>query len=247
MRIQTALFNLEFCLYCTILCKFINLYYYVHMKEAPAHRRYAVITADVVDSRKAASFTSLRDRKLKAATARHSKQKLILSPYTITAWDEFQTVMSKPEHTPRVILDLRRIFYPLELRIAVGIGAAIGVYRNPINIHAGGEAFERARQASDRLKSGSSKFRVLTRFETGSEILDIVANTIYGLQDSLLAGTTARQWTTIGLQLETNSQESTAKKLNLGVSTVSRNLKRGHYWQLLETVHSMESVLKTLF
>src|SRR5208283_4361947 len=107
------------------------------------------------------------------------------------------------------------------------------------------EAFERARKAADRLKSGPSKFRVLTCFETGSEILDIVANTIYGLQDSLLEGTTAKQWATIGSQLETNSQEATAKKLNLGVSTVSRNLKRGHYWQLLETVRAMELILNT--
>lgn len=215
------------------------------MKRTPsaAPVRHAVVTADVVDSRRVASFRSVRDRKLKAATALHTKHQLILSPYTITAWDEFQAVVSQPGHVPRLILDLRRIFFPLELRIAVGLGAASGVRRNPINIHAGGEAFERARQAADWLKFGSSKFRVLTRFETGNATLNLVANTIYGLQDSLLERTTAKQWTAIGVQLETGSQDLTAKKLRLRASTVSRNLRRGHYWQLVEAARAMESIL----
>ncbi len=204
---------------------------------------HAVVTADVVDSRRTAAFPAVRDRKLKAATALHTRQKLIVSPYTITAWDEFQTVLTRPGHVPRLILDLRRIFFPLELRIAVGLGAASGVRRNPINIHAGGEAFERARQAADWLKFGSSKFRVLTRFETGSATLNLVANTIYGLQDSLLERTTAKQWAAIGVQLETGSQDLTAKKLRLRASTVSRNLRRGHYWQLVEAARAMESIL----
>jgi hypothetical protein len=213
------------------------------MSSGRTSLQYAVITADVVNSRKVVSFRAVRDRKLKAATALHTTQKLILSPYTITAWDEFQTVMSRPEHTPRIILDLRRIFHPLELRIAVGIGHASGVKKNPINVYAGGEAFERAREAADLLQAGAFKFRVLTRFETGNETLDTIANTIYGLQDSLLEGTSARQWETVGLQLETGSQEKTAKKLKVDISTVSRNLKRGHYWQLLETARAMEAIL----
>ena len=35
---------------------------------------------------------------------------------------------------------------------------------------------------------------------------------------------------------ELSSLEQTAKRLKLDVSTVSRNLKRGYYWQLIETV-----------
>jgi hypothetical protein len=208
---------------------------------------YAVVTADVVDSGKITFFPSARDRKTLAASVLHTEQELIFSPYTLTAWDQFQAVLSRPGHAPRVLLDLRRIFYPLELRIAVGIGGASGVYGNPVNIHEDGEAFERARRAQDWLKNGSSKFRVLTRFETGNRILDSMANTIYGLQDALLEGTTARQWATIGLQFETGSQEQTARELNVAVSTVSRNLRRGHYWELIETARAMESILSELY
>jgi len=208
---------------------------------------YSVITADVVGSRKIESFRPKRDRKLEEVSRLHLKQKLILSPYAVTAWDEFQAILSKPAHTPRVILDLRRLFYPFQLWIAVGIGTVSEAHRKPVNRYAGGEAFERAREAADRLKSGSTKYRLLTGFESGNEIFDTIANTIYRLQDALLEGTTEKQWAAINMQLETGRQDLTAKRLTLDISTVSRNLKRGYYWHLVETVDAMERIVKTYF
>ena len=208
-------------------------------------KRYSVITADVVGSRKIAAFRPNRDRILKEISRLHLKQKFILSPYAVTAWDEFQVILSKPEHTPRVIFDLRRLFFPFQLWIAVGMGAATGAHREPVNVYAGGEAFQRAREAAERLKSVSTKYRVLTDFESGNKILDTIANTIYHLQDSFLEGITAKQWATINMQLETRSQDLTARRLSVDTSTVSRNLKRGYYWHLVETVEAMERILKT--
>lgn len=208
---------------------------------------YSVITADVVNSRKVDVFRPKRDRSLSKITKLHLDQRLILSPYAVTAWDEFQVILRKPEHAPRVILDLRRVFYPLQLWIAVGIGHVSEPRKRPVNQYAGGEAFERAREAAERLKSGSPKYRLLTSFESGLEIFDTIANTTYLLQDTLLEGTTAKQWATINTQMEMGRQELTAKKLALDISTVSRNLKRGFFWQLVETVNAMERVMQAYF
>jgi hypothetical protein len=208
---------------------------------------YTVITTDVVDSREIESFPLKLDRKLTQVSRLHLKKKLILSPYTITAWDEFEVILDDPKYAPRVILDLRRLLFPFQLRIAVGMGTASGAHKNPINIHAGGEAFQRAREAADRLKSKYSKFRLLTEFESGKEMFDTIANTIYRLQDSLLQAITEKQWAAINMQMETGRQESTAKRLNLDISTVSRNLKRGYYWHLVETTDAMERIVKSYF
>lgn len=213
----------------------------------PKPKCYCVITADVVDSRKVASFRLKRDKKLHTVSELHLTHNLILSPYAVTAWDEFQVVLSKPEYCARVLLDLRRLFYPLQLWIAVGIGSASGVHKQPINIHAGGEAFERARAAADRLKLESSKYRILTAFESGNETFDTIANTVYRLQDSLLEGTSEKQWAAINMQMETGSQDAAARRLKLDISTVSRNLKRGYYWQLIETAGAMERIVKSYF
>lgn len=207
----------------------------------------SVITADVVDSRHVDGFREKRDLKLKSATRLHTKGGLVLTPYTITAWDEFQVVLTKPEFTPRAILDLRRIFFPMELWIAVGIGSATGLDLGPVNVNAGGEAFERARTAADRLKTVSPKSRALTSFETGNEIFDVIANTIYELHDALLEGRTEKQWEAINMQMEAGRQDLAADRLDRDASTISRNLKRAYHWQSLDTVNAMEKVIRAYF
>jgi hypothetical protein len=217
------------------------------MEAATDQQLYSVIVADVVGSRKIRSFSSQRDVRLDAVSELHRRNGLILSPYTVTAWDEFQVILSRPEHAPRVLFDLRRLFVPFELWIAVGMGTATGTDRQPINKYAGGEAFERARAAANRLKSPSPKYRILTSFETGNADFDIIANTVYHMQDSLLEGGTEKQWATINTQEETRSMEQTAQRLGINISTASRNLKRGYYWHMLDTIDAMESIIKMHF
>jgi len=233
---------------CMLLCNKLYLYVMVQsMGSAISPQQYTVITADVIGSRKIGSFRSLRDARLDAVSMLHRENGLILSPYTVTAWDEFQVILSRPEYAPRVLFDLRRLFIPFGLRIAVGMGAATGTDRQPINKYAGGEAFERARTAADRLKSPSPKYRILTSFETGNAEFDLIANTIYHLQDSLLEGGTEKQWATINMQEEIHNLEQTAQRLGINISTVSRNLKRGNYWHLVDTIDAMERIVKLHF
>jgi SatD family (SatD) len=210
-------------------------------------RRYAVITADIVGSRKIPAFRSKRDTKLRAISRLHLKKQLILSPYAVTAWDEFQAILRKPDYLPQVIWDLRRLFRPYSLWLAVGMGEVSEAHRRPVNVYAGGSAFERARLAADRLKSGNPKFTVLTAFESGNAVFDSIANTLYHLHDTLLDRTTEKQWTVINMQTETGRQEVTARKLSLDISTVSRNLKRGSYWQFEETRKAMEQIIPSYF
>jgi hypothetical protein len=216
----------------------------VQEKKAVAGK-YAVITADVVRSRSFANFRQKRDGKLAPLSRKHTADGLIVSPYAVTVWDEFQGILTSPQLFPRVIFELRRSFFPMELRVAIGIGRVSEPRKAPINQFAGGEAFERARAAMDRLKSNKgSKYRVLTAVESGDRILDVSVNTIYRLQDTLVGGVTPKQWTTINWVTRTGSQEGAAKKLGVNVSTVSRTLRRAHYWQIEEAVRATEEYLK---
>lgn len=176
----------------------------------------------------------------------HIEQGWILSEYAVTAWDEFEAILTRPTNLPSVILDLRRYFHPFELWIGVGIGDVSEPYKKPVNVFAGGEAFERAREALNRLKSKRSKTGGLTSLLTGNEMLDLIANTIYDLQDTLLQSISTRQWQTINIYMETNRQDLTAKKLKLNESTVSRNLRRGFWWQMQETRQTMEQLIDML-
>ncbi|MGA3092579.1 MAG: SatD family protein [Terriglobales bacterium] len=202
---------------------------------------------DIVGSRHIEEFRRKRDLKLNHISKLHVDKKWILSEYAITAWDEFEGILSRPSNIPAVMLDLRRRFYPFALWVGVGIGKVTDPHRKPVNEFAGGEAFERAREAVNQLKTKGSKTGILTALVTGNETLDLVANTVYHLHDTLLESISAKQWQTINVHMETHRQDLTAKRLRLNESTVSRNLRRGFWWQMEETREAMERVIEAYF
>jgi hypothetical protein len=207
-------------------------------------KTYAVLIADVMGSRTHADLRGLLGQKLAVISRRHLRRKLIQLPYTVTAGDEFQTVTRNLPSIPQVLQELRAALRPLSLRIGVGFGRIPGRIQAPVN-RLGGEAFQSARKAIESIKAGSLfKFEVLTAFVSRHERFDKTINLIYGLHDTLVLKITARQWETIGQFLDAPTLERTAKRLKLDPSTVSRNLKRGYYWQVTETVIIAGSLIK---
>jgi len=206
---------------------------------------YAVLIADVMESRARADLRSLLGNKLAVISRRHLHRKFIQMPYSVTAGDEFQSITR--DLIPAVIQDLRVALRPLSLRIGVGLGGVDGRIRPPVN-HLGGEAFQCARQAIESIKTGKLfKFAMLTAFVSRYEHFNKTINLIYGLHDTLALNITERQWETIREFRDTPTLEQTAKRLQLDNSTVSRNLKRGYYWQLQETVKATESLITCTF
>src|SRR5271154_2539327 len=195
-------------------------------------RRYAVLIADVVGSR--------TRRNLRALLG----ERLIRLPYAITAGDEFQTIAWSCGRLPELIFDLRARMWPLRLRMGIGIGQVAGRLQRPVN-RLGGEAFELARTALGRLKGGAgNKFKVLTRFASQDAVFDSTANLIYALQDTLLQKITEKQWETIAVFRTKRRLQAAARELRLDASTVSRNLKRGYFWQVEQTMEGMRILIE---
>lgn len=209
--------------------------------------RYAAITADVIGSRSFPHFRADISRKLQKLSSAHLKQKLVLHPYTVTTWDEFQTLLVDLVRLPEIIFDLRRLLRPFDLRVGVGIGQAETVPKKPIN-EWGGSAFERARKALENLKEKKGqKFRRLTEIRSERQNFDRLAQLVYDLHDTLAQQVTDHQWQTINALIQTTSQEKAAKKMRLHESTVTRNLQRGFYWQMRETIDIMATIIKEHF
>lgn len=203
---------------------------------------HAVVIADVISSRSTGHLRQSLNEKLRIASIAQLDDRLIRVPYAVTAGDEFQVVASHLDRIPKLILDLRRRLLPFRLRIGIGVGRIEGQVRRPVNRIAG-EAFENARQAIVEIKS-TRKYPTLTRFHSGRRIFDDVANLIYGLHDTLIRRTTTKQWETIATYLIKNRVDYTAKALDIDRSTASRNLKRGFFWQMEDTVVVMEEVIR---
>jgi hypothetical protein len=208
---------------------------------------YAVLIADVMKSSTRTDIRDLLGKRLVAVSKHHLRQKFIKLPYSITAGDEFQTIAAAPSSVPAIIFDLRRMLRPLSLRIGIGFGQINDRIQPPVN-RLGGEAFQSARKAIEGIKSHSVfKFEVLTSFNSPNEHFDETINLIYGLHDTLVLKITEKQWKTIEEFQNKPALERAAKYLKRDISTVSRNLKRGYYWQLSETVKAAASLIKQNF
>lgn len=208
---------------------------------------HAVLIADVMQSGSRRHMRGILGEKLASASRQHVRRKLIQLPYSVTAGDEFQTVIASLTAVPTVILELRTWFQPLSLRIGIGIGRISDRIQPPVN-RLGGEAFRLARLAIDGVKRGRLfKFESRTAFASRNERFDATINLLYGLHDTLMRKITAKQWETIEAFLLRQTLERTARTLRLDQSTVSRNLKRGYYWQLLETVKTAGSLIERAF
>jgi hypothetical protein len=205
----------------------------------------AVVIADVVASRSSERLRRSLNDKLRIASIAQLDDRLIRVPYAVTAGDEFQVVAAHLDRIPKLILDLRRRLLPFSLRIGIGIGTIKGQIRPPVNRMAG-EAFENARQAILEIKS-TRKYPTLTRFHSSRRIFDDVSNLMYGLHDTLVRRTTKKQWETIATYLIKNRVDYTAKALGIDDSTASRNLKRGFFWQMEDTVVVMEELIREFF
>ncbi|MDH3647106.1 MAG: SatD family protein [Gammaproteobacteria bacterium] len=201
--------------------------------------RKAAIIADVRSSRKIKDFVALRDRKLAWASSKHLSLGLIQAPYAVTVWDEFQTLTGRARDVPRILFDLHHLFQPLSLWIGIGIGEVTGLPAatggRSLSDVAGGEAFLLARDSINRIKERRTKYLRMTAFKSADLERDELLGHVYGLHDTLLLQITPSQWRTIDALLETGQQDEAAQKLGISPSTVSRNLRRAHYWQLLET------------
>jgi hypothetical protein len=210
-------------------------------------RTYAVLLADVLGSSSRPGIRRLLGQRLAQASQRHQRQKWIRLPYSVTAGDEFQTLTDRLESVPAIILDLRRTLQPLPLRIGVGFGRVSERIQAPVN-RLGGEAFQYARQAIEGIKTSRRfRFLVLTSFQTSAGEFDTTVNLIYGLQDTLVRKITAKQWATIDAFMDQPGLEQVAKRLRVNISTVSRNLKRGYYWQLSETAAVVKTLIERTF
>lgn len=203
-----------------------------------------VLIADVIHSSRQGKLRDVLEKRLREATRMHRREKRIRVPYAVTAGDEFQVVPTAIELIPELILDLRRRLRPLGLRIGIGIGGIQGTVKAPVN-RLVGEAFARARRAMEEVKGGTlHKYPALTAFCSSRESFDRVVNLVYGLNDTLFLTITETQWRALEAYARHGSVDRTARALRLNRSTVSRNLKRGHYWQLGEVVAAMKDYFR---
>src|SRR5690554_6015921 len=198
---------------------------------------FVALIADVAGSRQLEGFPSRRDRLLEALSKRHRDRGWCDFDYAVTAWDEFQGLLTAPRWLPEALWDLWRSFQPLSLRVGVGFGdietAPNAASGTPLNQAVTGTAFYRAREALDMIDAPPHGLgRVRIQVVADDAHLAAACNAVLRLADALVQDVTERQWQVIDGYERLGKQSEVAAVLDVSTSTISRTLASARYREL---------------
>jgi len=150
-------------------------------------RHHAVLTGDIVGSRKAPDRQALQEalRRL-LAELNDTFGDIVEVPFSISVGDEFQGVAAPDGRLVRLIDAMQRTLHPVRVRVGVGIGAVSTDFASRSQ-EMDGPAFLFAREALDLAKAQTPQAWLC--FRTADEAFDLAANGI-----ALLLGLVKERW-----------------------------------------------------
>lgn len=208
---------------------------------------FVALIGDVQRSREVADFARHRDQALSSLSRSHRQAGWMDADYAVSAWDEFQGLITRPAALPRVLWDVYKAFRPLDLKLAVGGGRVerLADADRAINQSATGEAFFLARKALELLterRHGAGRARVAVGW---NEVpVEAALNSALRLLDLLVAEITGKQWAVIECYEETPHQGEVAARLGKSESTISRSLAAARYWDIRSSIEDLERFLE---
>jgi hypothetical protein len=200
---------------------------------------YAVITADIINSRSQPDLIALLKKQLSELDSR-----ALLTAFTVSRGDEIQAVCRELSALPVIIRQLRYICLPLKLRVAIGLGMIDAVEVNPggSSWQMNGTAFYAARNALEYLKNTRGKTPA-TWIDSQDSYFDLTVNTIYELYDLIINRWTQRQWATVQTYEVQATLQKTALVFNVSWQNVQKICKAAHW----ESLKATEENLSRLF
>jgi hypothetical protein len=186
-------------------------------------RKITVLTADVIDSRKAGLDQDALTRSLNKLA-----HPALLVPFAVSRGDEIQGVMSGWLSAPQLVRMLRWRCRPNKLRVGIGIGYHDGgLEADPWKLS--GTAFFRARQALESI--GTCKDPA-TRVVTGEDGMDTLINSVWLLLDTLISRWTPGQWEAVMTYEQAGTYATAAKILGVAAQNVQKRCKAAHWHQI---------------
>ncbi|HEY8462635.1 MAG TPA: SatD family protein [Bacillota bacterium] len=203
---------------------------------------YAVITADIIDSRRQTQWLSLLKTQLKQFRSR-----ALLTGFTISRGDELQAVCSNLPDLPVLIRQLRYCCLPLKLRIAVGIGPVdAATLSQESSWDMNGKAFYLARNALELIESDQGK-RPATLILSGDRSFDLSINAIYRLYDLIINKWTDKQWETVHAYESNETLMKTAAIFKVSWQNVQKICKAAHWDTITKTESDLSLLLENRF
>lgn len=211
------------------------------MNGAREDPRYVALIGDIRGSRE------LEDRKRAQEEFERVVESLndevpdesIASPFTVTAGDEFQVLLTDAADAVAGAVTASDRFHPARLRFGIGRGELETEVNPNQAIGMDGPCFHRAREAIEGAQHEGAWLRV----RGWSSDLDGHVNAMFDLVQRVREDWTDRQAQFAEALAETGTQKRVAERYDVSKSTVSESLSAGHVHEVRNAEASLGEVL----
>lgn len=173
----------------------------------------------------------------------------IASKFVITLGDEFQGLLLSGYNTMKILTEIERKIYPVQLRFGIGIGDVTTDINKEMSIGADGPAYYKAREAIDYIKSNEKKklavpTDVRVEADDDKKNTTYLLNTILSLMMGIKSSWSNRQREIIWDMLEhQDSQSAVASRFQIKQPAIQKSLALGNYYGFKEAMDSMDKAL----
>ena len=182
----------------------------------------AILTADIINSRKLSSKIWINDLKAFLNTFGQSP-----NDWEIYRGDEFQLEIKNPEDALLVAFQLKAFFKSIKLDIRISIGFGEKTYKSRKITESNGSAFIRSGETFETLKKQKLNLAIRSADTIFDEELNLMLKLSLSFMDNWLQQ--SAEFVIVAIQNPTLSQEEIGMLLGINQAAVSRRQKRANY------------------
>ena len=199
----------------------------------------AILTADIINSRKLSSKIWINDLKAFLNTFGQSP-----NDWEIYRGDEFQLEIKNPEDALLVAFQLKAFFKSIKLDIRISIGFGEKTYKSRKITESNGSAFIRSGETFETLKKQKLNLAINSADTIFDEELNLMLKLSLSFMDNWLQQ--SAEFVIVAIQNPTLSQEEIGMLLGINQAAVSRRQKRANYELIKELDLYFRKKIKTL-
>lgn len=199
----------------------------------------AILTADIINSRKLSSKIWINDLKAFLNTFGQSP-----NDWEIYRGDEFQLEIKNPEEALLVAFQLKAFFKSIKLDLRISIGFGEKTYKSRKITESNGSAFIRSGETFETLKKQKLNLAINSADTIFDEELNLMLKLSLSFMDNWLQQ--SAEFVIVAIQNPTLSQEEIGLLLGINQAAVSRRQKRANYELIKELDLYFRKKIKTL-
>ena len=199
----------------------------------------AILTADIINSRKLSSKKWMAD--LKAFLNTFGKSP---NDWEIYRGDEFQMEVKNPEDALLIAFQIKAFFKSINLDVRMSLGFGDKTYKTRKITESNGTAFVRSGETFETLKKQKINLVLNTGNTAFDEELNLMLKLSLSFMDNWLQQ--SAEFVLIAIQNPTLSQEEIGVKLGINQAAVSRRQKRSNFELMMQVEHYFRKKIKTL-